>query len=91
MLGTKLKDPNDVLDYEIDWGAWLGTDTITATPVVWTVPAGVTLVAQSQTTTKTVVWISGGTVGEHYRIECRIVTAAGRITDESFELVVRQT
>ena len=39
-LTTFLKDPEAVLDYTVDWGIWLDTDTISTSN--WTVPAGIT-------------------------------------------------
>ncbi len=82
-----LKDPNAVLDYSLDWATWLGADTISTS--VWTVPTGLTRDSQSNTTTVAQVWLSGGTVGQLYAVNNRIVTAAGRTADRT--LFVRVT
>jgi hypothetical protein len=58
------KDPQAVLDYEIDWSAWLtaaGDDTISASS--WTATTGITIDSDSNTTTTATVWLSGGTAG----------------------------
>lgn len=81
------KDPNSVLDYEIDWTEWLDADTIATS--TWTFPAGLTKDSDTNTTTTTTVWASGGTVGLRYAAVNRIVTAAGRTEDA--ELVFNVT
>lgn len=88
------KDPNAVVDFAIDWSAWLaltppGTaDTISTS--TWTVPAGLTKGSEINTTTKATVWLSGGTAGETYEITNRIVTAGGRTYDQTLRIVVRE-
>ena len=75
------KDPQAVLDYVNDWSAWLDGDTITAS--TWTAATGITVTASTNTTTTATVWLSGGTLGEYYRIVNHITTAAGRQDDRT--------
>lgn len=82
------KDPNAILDYQIDWSAWLGSDTIATS--AWTVPAGITKVSDTRTTTTATVWLSGGTVGTSYVLQNRITTAAGRTEDRSITVAVEE-
>ena len=52
-----VKDPDGVLDYSINWAAWLDGDTITASD--WTVsgPDALLVVdSDSESTTVTTVW-----------------------------------
>lgn len=90
-LRTFTKDPHATLDYTIDWTSdgWLGADTITGTPV-WTVPAGLTLESQSNSTTTATAWISGGSAYDDYDVACKITTAGGRIDERTIRLQVRQ-
>lgn len=87
------KDPQAVLDYQVNWAAsgdsWLGADTIVGTPV-WTIDAGLTKDSQSNTTTTATVWLSGGTAGTSYTVTCRVSTAAGRTDERSFIVKVMQ-
>jgi hypothetical protein len=83
-----VKDPNATLDYNVDWTAWLGTDTISA--VAWTVPAGITQSSVANTTKIATIWLSGGTAGQSYNIVCRVTTAAGRIDDRTISVMVRE-
>jgi len=80
------KDPSAVLDYQIDWSTWLGTDTITTS--TWTVPTGITQASATNTTTTATVWVSGGKAGQRYTLVNRIVTAGGRTDERSIEIDV---
>jgi hypothetical protein len=82
------KDDDAVLDYGFDWSEWLGTDTIVSS--VWTVPTGISQEAESETTTTTTVWLSGGTIGNTYTITNRIVTTAGRTDERSLRVYVAE-
>ena len=82
------KDPESLLDYQVDWATWLVTDTISS--VVWAVPTGITQDSVSTTTTKATIWLSGGTVAIDYTIECKILTAAGRTDERRFVVKVRE-
>jgi hypothetical protein len=80
------KDPDDILDYGFDWEPWLNGDTIVTS--VWTLDPGITQDSETETTTLATIWLSGGTDGEVYKCENRIVTAAGRQKDQSFYIAV---
>ena len=54
-----VKDPDEVLDYSIDWSTWLDSDTISSSS--WTVESGITKDSDSNDTTSTTIWLSGGT------------------------------
>ena len=78
------KDPEAVLDYAFDWNdatnPWLATgETISSYTV--TAQTGLTKDSDSEASGVVTVWLSGGTAGTTYRVECKIVTSAGR-TDE---------
>lgn len=88
MSNSFTKDPSAVLDYMIDWLRWLKGDTIQTSQ--WTVPAGLALVSQSNTTTTTTVWLSGGTAGQTYTVTNRITTAAGRTDERSLLIRVEE-
>lgn len=86
-----VKDPAEVLDYAVDWSAWLtGDDTIA--DIAWTVPDGLTEPAEHPATVvdgKATVWLSGGTAGQTYAITCRATTAQGRIGERTIRVLVR--
>jgi len=84
----RTKDPNAVLDYGFDWTAWLDGDTISASS--WAVSTGITKDSDSKTTTTTTIWLSGGTNGRNYEATNSIQTAAGRKTDRTMLIKVRE-
>jgi len=81
------KDPASVLDYQVNWAAWLGSDTIASS--TWTLPTGITQNDATNTTTTATIWLSGGTAGTSYEIVNRIVTAGGRTAERTLTIKVR--
>lgn len=77
-----IKDADAVLEYVIDWSAWLDGDTI-ATSAWEADDDGITIDSDTNTATTATVWLSGGTLGATYRIANHIVTAAGREDDRT--------
>ena len=83
-----VKDPDAILDYQIDWATWLGTDTIATT--TWKVTTGITKVSDTKTTTTATIWLSGGTANTDYTAACKITTAGGRADERTITIIVRQ-
>ena len=87
------KDSDAVLDYAFDWNdttdPWLATgETISSYTV--TVETGLTKDSDSHASGVVTVWLSGGTVGTTYRVECEITTSAGRKDERSMWIKVAQ-
>jgi hypothetical protein len=91
-METKLKDPDAVLDYLVDWDDdtedWLGTDTISTSEFI--AESGITINSHTNTPTTATVWLSGGTTGTKYKITNRITTAGGRTNDQSFYVKIKE-
>ena len=98
------KDPDETLDYSIDWSRFLG-DSITITSVQWYVnnSAGVkTLLAPgetvngvqnvSQTSTDTVstINIGSGTNNTEYKFYCRITDSSGSQAERVVKLRIKE-
>lgn len=68
------KDPDAVLDYSFDWGAWLAEGELISSYVV-TVD-GVTLNSHARSVDVVTAWVSGGTPdpGETASITCKVTT-----------------
>lgn len=81
------KDPDEVLDYQVDWATALGTDTIATSTFV--VPAGITKDSETSDTTTATVWLSAGTDGTRYDIKNTIATAGGRTFERNISVFVR--
>ena len=88
-IATFVKDPDAVLDYQINWATYLASgDTISTS--TWVVPTGITKDSDTNATTTTTIWISGGTAGTTYTFTNRIVTASGRTDDRSIVIQVQE-
>lgn len=95
---TFIKDPDETLDFRISWAdsgandgsstdtGWLIGDTIVTS--TWIVPAGITEVSESNNNTDAWIFLSGGTLGEKYRLTNRITTAQGRTADRSITIEI---
>ncbi len=85
-MAIYLKDPSSSVDYSVDWSEWLSaSEAIVST--TWSIdPAGVlapTLGAETASGTTRSVFVSGGTLGERYRLSCHIQTDGDRTADRS--------
>ena len=83
-----LKDPAAVLDYQLNWSAWLDGDTISTS--TWSAETGITVDSESETTSAATVWLSSGSPGEDYEVTNQIVTDGGRTDERSITIKVRQ-
>lgn len=90
-IDTHTHDPNETLDYQIDWSRALDEgDTIDE--VAWTVtPQGPEIEdpAPSHTDTTSTCWFSGGTAGTNYVLEATVTTAGGRVLQGHLLMMVR--
>lgn len=84
-LGSFTHDPNEELDYLVDWARQLDAgDTITGTPTWVIAPTGSLELSSdhpaTSTSTTTTVWLkkNTGTVGSDYTVEVTLVTVGGR-------------
>jgi hypothetical protein len=86
-LGREYKDPASTLKYTVDFAADLGTATISGASGV--AETGLTLGAVVNDTTTVTVTVSGGTVGETYRVTVTATTNDGQTLVRSFWVAVR--
>lgn len=87
------KDPDSVLDYVFNWrpaekpclveGENITTYTITADP-------GITVDKDSKDDGLVTVWLSGGEIGQTYRVACLINTDAGRTYERTIWIKVAE-
>lgn len=84
------KDPDAVLDYQMDWSDWLNGDAISTS--IWLVPSGLTNDSDNiaSPAEATVIWLSGGTAGTTYELVNRITTTGGRTNDRTVKIKVKE-
>lgn len=90
------KDPNEVLDYVINWTPKIPSgDSIQS--VAHSVALGDVVIddedfdnaGTGSAVNTTVVWLSAGTIGEPCEINCRVVTVLGRTMDQTVKLTIK--
>lgn len=88
------KDPTASLVYTLDWSEWLPTGQ-TVSSSTWSLEtitgdaSPLVNEATSNTTTKSLIEISGGTSGKIYKIYNTITTSSGYIDRRYFRIKVR--
>lgn len=85
------KDPDEVLDYRINWAGRLTSESVASSS--WEITGPDALLVQNSATiedVETVIWLSGGTLGKTYSLTNHIVTSAGREMDQTVTLKIRQ-
>lgn len=88
-IKTFKQDPDEVLDYTLDWSEWLASgDTIT--DVTATPESGIVVDSTSFTVNSTTVWVSGGTAGSKYGISVHVTTNGGREGDRTIGIEVKE-
>lgn len=88
-LGLYVKDPDEVVDYQIDWSTRMHPGDSIASVAV-NVETGLVLDATSTVDTTSTVRLSGGTLGERYRVEFRATTTDGEKLEESIYIAIRE-
>ena len=97
------KDPDEIVDYSVDWSRFLDTDTVSS--VVWYIDAadgtktsvasadvvdGLQFVQKSNTSTVTTARFALGTANKRYKITCAVTTGLGLVYERSIFLRTRE-
>ncbi len=76
-MAYRLIDPDEKLDFTVDWSDWLDSGVIISGTPTWAIsPTGPTLSDQVTTTTNSTIFVSLATLGVTYLLSCKIVTDA---------------
>ena len=67
------KDPDELLDYTVDWSRFLGSLTISS--VIWKF-IGITVNNQTNTSTTATIVLNGGTANIDNKLVCQITTSS---------------
>jgi hypothetical protein len=103
-LSWPAKDPDEILDYDVDWTVRLyseaelasynaGAVVVPADSIAsstWTIASGtVAKQSDSNTSTATKIWLTGGALGEGCILTNEITTTGGRRMDQSVKLKIK--
>lgn len=84
------KDTTAVLDYGFDWSTWLQPGETIASAVL-TVPTGITKDSQIVGSDSVLIWLSGGSAGATYKIDCKITTTNVPPRTDSRHIKIKMT
>ena len=82
------KDPNAVLDYTVDWTAYLFPVLDAIATVTWIPEVPLVIVSQSNTANTATAFVSGGIEDTTLGLTCRITTVGGRTDDRTISLKI---
>jgi hypothetical protein len=91
-MATYKKGDQETISFGVDWSDWLTEEGVEISSSSWDVPAGVTKESEASDLTSTSIFLSGGEVGEVYKITNVITTTAqgatALIAERSFNVAV---
>ena len=90
IYGKFEKQPGETLDYDILLADWFSNRTDSIQSYVVTVPTGITKASDTVSGTTIRVLLSGGTVGEKYKITTTVTTTTGVIKEVDFVVSVKE-
>lgn len=97
------KDPDEVLDYSVDWSRFLGNATIST--VTWSVDNaddvktligsgavvnGIQNVSQTNTSTVATINLGLGTLNQEYKFYCLIQDSTGSIAERVIKIRIKE-
>lgn len=92
LIGTFSQQPDESLDYDVDYTDWL-TDgdtvygaTVGVTPTGLTVSSPVLVDADKRVK----LWVSGGVSGTAYKVEVTATTVLGRVKQDEVRFRIRE-
>lgn len=90
ILGKFIKQPAEVLDYDVDFTDWFSNRTDTPSTFEVTAEAGITVVGSSISGNIVKVVLSGGASGTRYKTTVRLTTALSLVKEADFQVLVKE-
>lgn len=84
-LSWPSKDPNEVLDFGLDWTAAFNSEEVIVASL-WEVPPGLIVLQEGFDSRAAVIWLAGGADATVYVLVNRVTTSQGRTYDQSVRL-----
>lgn len=89
ILGKFSKQPDEILDYDVDYSDWFSSRADTPASHSVVAEAGITKVSDALTGSTVRVVLSGGTSGESYKITVLLTTSDGIVKEADFVVKVK--
>jgi hypothetical protein len=89
ILGTFIKQPADITDYDVEYQEWLPVgDSLLSTQVTVS-PDTITIQAARVVDQRVNIWLEGGEIGTTYKFTVNTTTAAGRVRQDEFRVKIK--
>lgn len=88
-MSYRLIDPQEKLDFSVDWNTWLDTGVSVSGASTWTIdPTGPTLSNQTDAANISTIFVADATLGVVYLLTCQVTTdaATAQIAERSIAL-----
>jgi hypothetical protein len=82
------KDPDETLDYVIDWSERLPAGDLIAQSS-WSLPTGLSSDRDEFEGQQSVVWLNGGTEGQTYSLTNTVETVQGRVLQQTVRIRIK--
>ena len=92
VVGTFTQQPNDVLDYDVNFTDFLSDGDVIVGATVTVAPLGLTVTAPVviDSSRRVKLWVQGGSSGVTYKIDLRITTALGRVKEDEVRMRIKE-
>jgi len=90
VLGKFVKQPAEILDYDVDFTDWFAGRTDTPASFLVVAEDGITVIGSSRTGNVIKTILSGGTSGSKYKVTVRLTTSASLVKEADFMVAVKE-
>ena len=90
LLGKFIKQPGEVLDYDVDFSEWFSNRTDGPATHTSVAETGLTIVSSQLSGNVVKVICSGGTSGSSYKVTVRLTTTAGLVKEVDFQVKIKE-
>lgn len=89
ILGRFVKQPDEVLDYDVDYTDWFTNRDDVPSSYVAVAETGIVIDSSARTDNVVKVVLSGGTAGRSYKVTVRLTTDTGIVKEADFIVKVK--
>ena len=89
ILGTFIKQPADITDYDVEYQEWLPAGDSLFDTQVTVVPDTITIQMARVVDQRVNIWLEGGEVGTTYKFTVNTTTTNGRVRQDEFRVKIK--
>ena len=89
ILGTFIKQPADVMDYDVEYQEWLSPGDTLESAQVTPSPDSITVQVVNLVDSRANIWLADGEVGTTYKFTINATTAYGRVRQDEFRVKIK--